>query len=160
MADFIQITDTMHPLPVGARIKSIAGELDCDENDAFRDTGPDAVGEILDARFYDHQGWTYGIGFPNGTYIFLCQSDDNLTDPAAYLLGKPEVVAPAQSPVFADEAELKAFIRDELMSQLHDDLQRMTLWEAAMYTDEDRETKRRQIDATRAFFDSNGFGRR
>lgn len=73
-----------HPLPLGFKIISIEGE--CDEGDnGPRETGPNAVGEIITFAKYDsREGYSYGIVFqPSGVWVHIDQQD-SIDDPAKY----------------------------------------------------------------------------
>lgn len=78
--------DTTHPLKCGTRIRSIQGE--CDEGDnGPRSTGPNATGRVMTAKHYPGQGWTYGVGFDSGVFVFIDESD-GLDDPSKYVIQK------------------------------------------------------------------------
>lgn len=68
-------------LKPGARIVSIAGECD-DGDDGPRETGPNAIGTILER--YPGCDDHYSVGFENGTSVLL--TIDELADPAQYQL--------------------------------------------------------------------------
>ena len=72
-----------HPLEIGTQLLSVNGELDCDENDRERATGPLATGTVISADWSEHQGWTYGVTCPNGTWVFIDQLD-SVDDVALY----------------------------------------------------------------------------
>lgn len=76
-----------HPLPIGTLIRSVRGEMDHNEDGTRRKSGPNAVGRVISADYYPpHQGWTYGIQFPdNGPWVFIDQSD-SIDDPTKYQL--------------------------------------------------------------------------
>ena len=63
----------LHPLTIGTRLISIAGEQDDDEDGAVRRTGSNALGTVQSVDRYEAQGYTYGVVFENGTFVFLDQ---------------------------------------------------------------------------------------
>lgn len=80
-----------HPLPLGFKIISIEGE--CDEgDDGPRETGPNAVGEIISrAKFDSREGYSYRIVFqPSGVWVHIDQGD-SIDDPTKYRPAAPEL---------------------------------------------------------------------
>jgi hypothetical protein len=85
-----------HPLVPGTWILSVQGEQDDDYDDSGqpvgepRRTGPGAIGTVMHTPWHNSlQGWTYSVGFPNGTWVFIDQRD-GIDDPAKYRVLYPE----------------------------------------------------------------------
>jgi hypothetical protein len=73
-----------HPLAIGAKLMSIAGEWDEDDDGSQRDTGANAIGRIVSAQYYIGQGWSYGVVFnPSGVWVHIDEAD-GLDDPLKY----------------------------------------------------------------------------
>lgn len=88
-----QVRPDQHPLRVGMLVASTEGECDCGgEPEEERETGHDAVGQIVSADDYVEQGWTYGVVFGNGTSVNLLASE--LEDADAYAVAPAPFVSP------------------------------------------------------------------
>jgi hypothetical protein len=76
-----------HPLPKGTKVRTLVGEQDEDEDGTVRHAPPGSVGEVICADYHPNgerpQGWTYGIEFPGGCWVFIDQSD-SIDDPTKY----------------------------------------------------------------------------
>lgn len=73
-----------HPLPDGTKVRSMHGEIDHDEHDILRETPAGLIGTIQSSAFYEGQGWTYLVVFPNGAWVFVDQSPEGIDDPKHY----------------------------------------------------------------------------
>lgn len=89
-----------HPLAIGTLVQSHDGECDCGgEPEEERETGHDAVGQIIDANRYHASrddegggGWSYTVCFGNGTTVIIEQ--DEIEDPDLYAVAPAPFVSP------------------------------------------------------------------
>lgn len=84
-----KLVTVIHPLPIGTRIKSIAGEVDDPGDGTERKSGRGAIGKTILADHYKGQGWSYGVVFPSGTWVNLDEGD-GLDDPRKYRILPPK----------------------------------------------------------------------
>lgn len=71
--------------PVGSLVRSIGGEMDCDNEDNERHSGPNAWGDVRDWC----EGSGYSVVFVGGVWVHL--EEEELDDASKYV-----VVTPAQ----------------------------------------------------------------
>lgn len=74
--------------PIGSLVLSIAGEMDSEDGNTDRETGPNAWGHIVD---YSPRMQHYGVEFTNGTSVFI--EEGELDNREAYDVTTPEVMA-------------------------------------------------------------------
>lgn len=86
-----------HPYPIGTQIKSLRGERDQDNYDQERKAPPGSIGTVIcaDLNSYSRQGWTYGVEFPNGVFVFIDEAD-SINDPEKYQIIDQSPIVPRQ----------------------------------------------------------------
>lgn len=68
---------------IGARVQTLLGEQDTDENGHPRTTLPGSVGHVTSHNHADH----WDVTFPNGAWVVLTEAE--MADPTKYTLEAP-----------------------------------------------------------------------
>ncbi len=69
-------------IDLGAKIVSLHGEKSDGPSGEPCECPAGSVGEITVKHYYAAQGWTYGVEFPEGVFVFLTEAE--LADSACY----------------------------------------------------------------------------
>jgi hypothetical protein len=77
-----------HPLPIGTPVQSLCGEQADDEDGNILRAPLGATGTVISVDEYrgghpSPQGWTYGVQFPDGPWVFIDQLN-GIDDPLKY----------------------------------------------------------------------------
>ena len=61
---------------VGDKVRILIHSYDDDGEGNERHVHPGDVGEVTSVDYYERQGWTYGVVFKNGCWLFLSPNLD------------------------------------------------------------------------------------